>query len=469
MPGVKTVTYVTKGGALVKTGKNLNNVWKDAQSAYRERKAEIKAVRKADLDEKQARRALDRLEVDSDDESIASSRRSSNTSPRTSTQIRRKPVPPSRPHPERRDSASSTSSRRSERHSPRSPRKHGPSRLRFEDHLSSPPRSSNGKELVRRNTDGAIPSMHHYHPSSRPRSSTRSASMTELEMSLAYGDLPDQDARPTGALARPLEENELRNQVSRLQQLLDEANCLQYSAVAMIEQLQKNPDQMAAVALTLGEISNLVTKMAPAGLSGLKAAFPAVFALLASPQFMIAAGVGVGVTVIAFGGYKIIKKIKAKKAGEKMLAEGGEEETEEEELQEIRSDLSRIEVWRRGIADAQAGSQGTSVDGEFITPVASRQLIQEGRLREGDLKSVKSGRGKKEKEKGKSGKGKDKEREKEKKREKERKKSRREDDEESVLDKGRALIKHPDGIPNGIKSLFKKEGPRRSESSLARA
>ncbi|PNS14980.1 hypothetical protein CAC42_2209 [Sphaceloma murrayae] len=458
MSGIKTVTYVTKGNTVVKTGKNLKNVFMDAQAAYRERKAEIQAVRKADLDEKKSRRALERLEVVSDDdESIASSRRSSTTSPRTSSHIKRKPVPPpSRPQTERRHSSSSVSSRKSDRHSPRSPRKHGPSRLRFEDHLSSPPNEAIGKELVRRATDGQIPTLsHHTH---RPRSS-RSASMTDLEMSLAYGDLPSPRPR---ALDRPLEENELRNQVSKLQQLLDEANCVQYSATAMIEQLQKNPDQLAAVALTLGEISNLVTKMAPAALTGLKGAFPAVFALLASPQFLIAAGVGVGITVIALGGYKIVKKIQKKKA-DRLLEEGGEDQEDDNELMEIRSDLSRIEIWRRGIAEEQARSLGTSVDGEFVTPVAGRRLVEEGKLREGDLKSTRSGRSKRtEKAKSKaSAKTKDKEREKEKR--KKRKDSRADDDDESVFDKGKALIRDP----NGIRSLFKKDNVRKPEPSLA--
>ncbi|KAG8629640.1 hypothetical protein KVT40_003505 [Elsinoe batatas] len=454
MPGLQTVTYVTKGNKVVKTGKTLNSVWKDAQAAYKERKAEIRAVRKADIDEKRARRALERLEVDDEDlESLASSRRSSNPpSPRTSTQIHRKPVPPSRPHAERRHTGSSTSSRRSGRHSPRSPRHHGPSRLRFEDHLSTPPNEGAGMEMVRRNTDGQIPSLHSRHHRSRPHSS-RSASMTELEMSLAYGDLPEDEERPSKALRRTTEENELHNQVSKLQQLLDEANCLQHSAVAMIDQLQKNPDQLAAVALTLGEISTMVTKMAPAGLASMKTAFPAVFALLASPQFMIAAGVGVGVTVIALGGYKVIKKIKAKKQANKEL---DEEEAAEDELQEIRSDLSRIEIWRRGIADAQADSVATSVDGEFVTPGASKRLQEEGRLKESDLKSTKSTKSKKSS----STKVKDKERERRK--EKARKKS-RQDDDESVFDKGKALIKDP----NGIRSLFKGNKERKPEPSLA--
>ena len=58
---------------------------------------------------------------------------------------------------------------------------------------------------------------------------------------------------------------------------------------------------------------------------------------------------------------------------------------EEEAVEELR-EISGIERWRRGIADAEADSLGTSVDGEFITPHATRTLVEEGRLTEADLK-----------------------------------------------------------------------------------
>ena len=143
--------------------------------------------------------------------------------------------------------------------------------------------------------------------------------------------------------------------------LLEEADCVQYSVTAIIANLQKNPDAMAAVALTLAEISNIVSKMAPGALMTLKGSAPAVFALLASPQFLIAAGVGVGVTIVALGGYKIIKKIKAKRA----------EDPSMDEMLEFGGDVNRIESWRRGIAEVKEQSLGTSVEGEFITPQAA--------------------------------------------------------------------------------------------------
>ncbi|KAL1306085.1 hypothetical protein AAFC00_004205 [Neodothiora populina] len=196
--------------------------------------------------------------------------------------------------------------------------------------------------------------------------------------------------------------------MTKLQGLLDEANCVQHSVIAMIENLQKNPDALAAVALTLGEISNIASKMAPGMITAMKGSFPAVIALLASPEFLIAAGVGVGVTIIMLGGYKIIKKIKERNDDGPMLEQAAplpapprqaeiaesaaDEEEEFDELREIDSELSRIEVWRRGIADAEEASMGTSVEGEFITPGATRTLIEEGVMREDDLKSTRTGR-----------------------------------------------------------------------------
>ena len=176
-------------------------------------------------------------------------------------------------------------------------------------------------------------------------------------MDLAYGDLP-----PSLEIAPRAEEDvELKGLVNRVKMVLEEAECLQYSATAIIASLQTNPDAMAAVALTLAEISNIVSKMAPGALVALKGSAPAVFALLVSPQFMIAAGVGVGITVVALGGYKIIKKIKAKQAADPGV----------DELLEIGGDVNKIDSWRRGIAEVQAESIGTSVDGEFITPQAA--------------------------------------------------------------------------------------------------
>lgn len=204
----------------------------------------------------------------------------------------------------------------------------------------------------------------------------------EVDMDLAYGDMP-----PPIATTRGADEQELRAKMTGLQRLLEEANCLQHSATSIIKSLESNPEAMAAVALTLAEISNLATKLAPGALMSLKGAFPAVIALLISPEFLIAGGVAVGVTVIAFGGYKIVKKMKAKKALEgvktkEMLIEDQMVAGGEEDLESIHTDVDRIENWRRGISAGalDSPSAGTSVDGEFITPGAASQLRSEGVL-----------------------------------------------------------------------------------------
>ena len=212
-------------------------------------------------------------------------------------------------------------------------------------------------------------------------------STSAIDMDLAYGELP-----PDLVVARAGGEDvELKGLVTRVKQLLDEADCVQYSVTAIVAKLQKNPEAMAAVALTLAEISNIVSKMAPGVVMGLKGSAPAIFALLASPQFLIAAGVGVGVTIVAFGGYKIIKKIKAKHAAE---------ESSMDEMLQYGGDVSRIENWRRGIAEVEGQSIGTSVEGEFITPRAaslSKLNLHEEKIRDSqrEASGVKSSRGSK--------------------------------------------------------------------------
>lgn len=383
----QTVTIVNKSGKIVSTSKHLVNVFNEAKSAYNERKAEIHATRTKEREDKEkerkARKQLDALTLeDEDDRKSQVSRRSSKRGSDDGTSVRRKPVPSqagTRPPVERGVSDSFYANDRP-RHST-----HRPSPLRKDSGLiyddNDDPQVG---ELMRRNTDGM------QLKSQRPTTPRRRASCDDIDMDLAYGELP-----PPLPESRREDQLELKEKMNYLQRLLDEGNCMQHSVTAIIDNLQKNPDALAAVALTLAEISNIAAKMAPGALATMKGSFPAILALLASPQFAIAAGVGVGVTIIAFGGYKIIKKIKANRSEEKLLEAGGipaEAELgpvegpfeEEDQLREI----SRIELWRRGIADEQINSVGTSVDGEFITPVATRTLIEDGRLTEADLKPL---------------------------------------------------------------------------------
>ena len=339
------------------------NVWKEAKAAYRERKAEIEAAREAEYERKHAERRAQKY-LDNDAVSRTSSRRSKHPHHAKSTK---------HGHGERpvatRGYTDAHYGDAHENGDHQIRRKSVPKNQLFEE--AEPARN---RELIRRHTDGdflaASPRRRHSEPHNAQ------SSRSSIDMDLAYGDLP-----PPLPARRYNDDAELRGKMSNLTKMLDEANCLQHSATAMVEHLQKNPDALAAVALTLAEISNLVTKMAPGALMALKGSFPAATALLLSPQFLIAGGLAVGVTVVMLGGYKVIKRIQEKKT-EKEL----EQPITLEELEQV--DLSRIEMWRRGIADVAAESAGSTVDGEFITPDARTRLAEEGVL--DDAKSTKS-------------------------------------------------------------------------------
>ena len=320
-------------------------------------------------------KGVEALRIEDDVQSRASSRRSSHSKAthRSKSHHHKSPRPDGRPTLERgyTDSFYANESPRSSRH-------------RFEDDLAGGARDGHMRELARRNSDQV-------HPSSRQ--TKRSNSEPYIDMDLAYGDIPP--PLPD----KKYDDDELKEKASKITMLLDEANCLQHSATAMIENLQKNPDALAAVSLTLAEISAIVSKMGPGVLMTLKGSFPAVAALLLSPQFMIAGGVAVGVTIVALGGYKIIKRIQQQKDEE--LTMGGPVQMpipmqsraveEPYQLDELETrELSRIDLWRRGIADVEAESSGCSVDGEFITPGATRQLVDAGVLDEDDIKSRRS-------------------------------------------------------------------------------
>ncbi|EOD49533.1 hypothetical protein GTA08_BOTSDO13788 [Neofusicoccum parvum] len=365
----QTITVVNKSGKVVSTSKHLVNVFKEAKSAYSQRKAEIQAVRDGELEQRRIQLALENYHIDDDRKSKASSHRSKKSSKSKSHRG-------GKPLLERGYTDSFYANDKAG--------KPGSSPLKDE----YKPDEIRNNQLARRYTDGPLALF-------TSKSSKRSKSDADIDMDLAYGDLP-----PPLPDHRGENELELRNKMNGLTRMLDEANCLQYSVVTMIDSLQKNPDALAAVALTLAEISNIVAKLGPGALGTLKATFPAAVALLASPQFMIAAGVGIGVTIVALGGYKIIKKIQSNNEENAMLSAGGpvraiEEPEEQLMLDELQPpELSRIERWRRGIADAAANSVGTSVDGEFVTPGAADRFIKEGVLKEDDLKSRRSARSK---------------------------------------------------------------------------
>ena len=364
----QTISVVNRSGKVVNTSKQLKNVFKEAKSAYLERKAELQTERQ-NKEQRELRKALTASSVTSDSRTYTteSTVRPSHAR-RTSSYANRRPANDSRRY------SSSRSSRSSVSQSPTSPSSISRSTSQHDydyyddprrDHRqrsgASTPRGSQAPsrtstELVRRHTDMDLAVADRRRPDPR-RLQTENAS--DVDLHLAYGEYHE-GALTTVRDARGENEKELSSLVLKAKMLMDEANCAQHSVRAMIVHLQKNPDAMAAVALTLAEISNLASKMAPGALATIGKAAPAVLAILASPEFLIAGGVAVGVTIVALGGYKIIKKIKARKA----------EEEGADEMLEI-GELDRIDNWRRGITDVETASVATSVDGEFITPMAA--------------------------------------------------------------------------------------------------
>ncbi|KAJ6095655.1 hypothetical protein N7486_006401 [Penicillium sp. IBT 16267x] len=338
----QTIAVIDKSGKVVSTSKQLFGVFSQAKAAYRERKAHFDSERNAKIAEQQALQALATFKID-DSPSVAPSRRS-------------------------RASRSRHQSSRSVHH------RRPPSRYEQDSHSSA----SRAESAFERPTEPPRRHTHHdvalRQPDARP-TTARSKSDAHIDMDLAYGEAhPVALAKYSPPVENGDDQKQLDGLVTRAQWLLEEAHCMQHSATATIAHLQKNPDAMAAVALTLAEISNVASKMAPTALTAFKSAAPAIWALLASPQFLIAAGLGLGVTVVMFGGYKIIKKIQSGTTGisQEPTVVGADEEQEMEELMELNVESgSRVEMWRRGVADFEAVSMGTSVDGEFITQRAA--------------------------------------------------------------------------------------------------
>lgn len=272
----------------------------------------------------------------------------------------------------------------------------------------------------------------------RPRSESHlRKSSKDIDMHLAYGNIPpDLESRTdliSSSRSGPLEpmvtggggyhaasqevvsggndEQQAITLMQRIESFLEEAHCLQHTAGAIITHLQSKPEAAAAVALTLAELSSLLTKMSPGFLAVIKGGSPAVFSLLASPQFLIGAGVAVGVTVVMFGGWKIVKRIQeAKKEAEKPVEfemQSGLHQQQPpppqpaggygfaqgaafgraagsdgfDEALVLEEELSTIESWRRGIA--AYGDEGTA-DLELISPEAERAMREQRKSRHKD-------------------------------------------------------------------------------------
>ncbi|KAL7806671.1 hypothetical protein V8C44DRAFT_196770 [Trichoderma aethiopicum] len=382
LPLDATVTIVNNSGKIISTGKQLLSIWKTAQASYREKKTELNQERAAErsrpppvpvkraqtFDTSRGIGAPPRRQYD--ELSIASSHRTFKSS------IAKKQLPPvpnqlalTEGNLEKLSEVSSVAP-------------------------SKPPSAYKGSYAA----DAVVPRV-----LARTRSDLEIEANKRMSMGsdlhLAYGDIPpdladrvdlDQhtshnhryyDDEPQGVglpEGHVEDEREQAEQlIHKIENLLDEAHCAQHSATAIITHLQERPDAAAAVALTLAELSGIITKLSPGFAAILKGTSPAIFALLASPQFLIGTGIAVGVTVVMFGGWKIVQRTFAKKA----VAYGGaaaapaavvprlEEPVDEAiVLETVEVDISGIDTWRRGIVDW--GYE--SADQELMTPEADR-------------------------------------------------------------------------------------------------
>ncbi|KAI1772167.1 hypothetical protein F4818DRAFT_426550 [Hypoxylon cercidicola] len=243
--------------------------------------------------------------------------------------------------------------------------------------------------------DSLVPApMHGGHVSRSASDPALGGKGKEIDMNLAYGNVPPDlrervDLDPAYKAAQ--KEQKALSLMEKIEKLLTEAQCLHHTATHIIQHLQGNPDAAAAVALTLAELSALLGKMSPSFLAIIKGGSPAIFALLASPQFLIAAGVTVGVTVVMFGGWKIVKRIQEVKEAEANAvapmafaahqpypAEAAQPTYPESEISAgfdealvLEEELSTIESWRRAIVPFGEDDQA---DQELISPEADRAI-----------------------------------------------------------------------------------------------
>ncbi|XDG05897.1 hypothetical protein ABKA04_005512 [Annulohypoxylon sp. FPYF3050] len=413
---VEIVTIVNSSGKIISNGRHLFNVLKEAKASYQEKKAALKAERAVKrsetFDVSPSPRYYDEVEYDDwprrmshdDAASQATSRRSygsRRSKHRSASQTR--PALTARNLQTHSEVSSTTPSR-------------PPVTYR------SPYAETAGKEMtLSRPTLAHAPTMPLYdepsiapsmHTVTVPRSISDPAlreKRKEIDMDLAYGNVPPDlaervDLDPVHKAAE--KERNALSLIEKIEKLLTEAQCLHHTATHIIQHLQGNPDAAAAVALTLAELSALLGKMSPSFLSVLKGGSPAIFALLASPQFLIAAGVTVGVTVVMFGGWKIVKRVSESEA---MAAtpmafpayQPGPAEAERHHYPEseisagfdealvldVEEELSTIESWRRGIVPFGEDEQA---DLELISPEADRAM--RGQHGGDDARSIRTSR-----------------------------------------------------------------------------
>ncbi|KAI0477905.1 hypothetical protein GGR56DRAFT_674225 [Xylariaceae sp. FL0804] len=407
---VEIVTIVNSSGKIISNGKNLISVFKEAKAAYQEKKAGLKAeraVKRSQTYDFPAEPRYDgRVEyghhgygqgawerrASHDDVHVPSRASSSRRTTHRSRSQRGSAASHTRPSAltERNLRTLSETSSTAPSRPPvayRSPYVETAPRDMTLSRPTLPPATyavpaDGAAAAAGLQRSWSDPSMREWEGERSPKGKKKK----EIDMNLAYGNVPPDladrvDLDPAYQAAQ--KERRARGLVERIEGLLAEAHCLHHSAAHTIQHLQADPQAAASVALTLAELSTLLRKMSPSFLAVLRGGSPAIFALLASPQFLIAAGVAVGVTVVMFGGWKIIKRIQEAKdnnnkdAAEMMAftaaappaaaeapafvaaASGPRRpapypETEYsagfDEALVVEEELSTIESWRRGIA-----------------------------------------------------------------------------------------------------------------------
>lgn len=421
---------VTQHGSNTPQGKQLVSLFKEAQAAYRGKREAVKSERagiqraktfdvgpRDDIYEQYDRGSPNEPEYEFDRRSVRSGsgrRKSSDDnddarSYASSRHSRRSRRPRRLPSPERPLALTAGNLKA---HSEVSTT--APSKVYKAPRIEDAPQEL---ELARRDLAVGLPRPPMKSASSDPAPNRKKS----IDMNLAYGDIPpdletrvdlDTGHKDDGSSAhesdgpRDPQETEAIDLMDRIEDYLEEAQCVHHTASSMIENLQRNPEAAAAVALSLAELSALVGKMSPAFLAFLKGGSPAVFALLASPQFLIGAGVAVGVTVVMFGGWRIVKRLatggKTLEAPIPMRAMSSPAVPTAEQIEAARAlppppglpaiaspsaagydeavvlrdveELSSIETWRRGISAFGAETDNEAAEIELLSQEAERAL-----------------------------------------------------------------------------------------------
>ncbi|KAJ6256224.1 hypothetical protein Dda_9059 [Drechslerella dactyloides] len=251
-----TVEVVDKTGKAIHTSRTILGALREARDAYKAKRAERKAERDA---EKAARRALKERAYE---EQLREARRARREARRAI------------------EDDTKSEDRRRER------------RERHERRLIE---AGGSAELVK-DTASDTSSIYSASQTNASTGQLTTRSMTDLALPPPPPEVDEEDDHLTALF-------------TQVQDIIDHAAAAQSSVITLVEALRRDPETLAMVGITLAEISTIIAKLSPAALAGAKISWPLVFSFLASPQFAIIAGVGIGTTVILLGGYKIIKKM----------------------------------------------------------------------------------------------------------------------------------------------------------------